>query len=315
MSSPSPWITHCVDAFGNISKSVPGGSNGLSFLPGYYTTPATNPYVVNNPMSLTDPLGLILGPCEDGTFCGDDDGGGGSPVADDGSAWLFDNSGICYDCGPISDGFGGKGGGGVLLQAMQNAATALENQYCADVVDGGTGIAASTLASNFAATNGTSDPAETASFGTITSDNLTSSPAFYGQLNVGGATENTTEVITGSNHGTAGFLSSITMNSNALGFFMNPGLVSVMGTGTGTGYTNQAFQTIELLHELGHGSAFYGAPSAIVEDSGSASLSGQNTQTIENACFPQGDFGGNQDPITAPPSAVAAFEGPHRTHF
>jgi hypothetical protein len=102
----------------------------------------------------------------------------------------------------------------VLRQAMQNAAVALSNSDCAASVDGGSGIAASTLASNFASMNGTSDPAEIPSFGTITSDN------FYGPFGVGGTTSNTAEIIGVVPGGTpvvSGFMSTITMNSNPLG--------------------------------------------------------------------------------------------------
>ena len=260
-------------------------------------------YVMNNPLNAVDRRGLfpnINQPPDD------DDGGGGGD--------LFGGLDPCIDFG-----FCGFIGGlptlppdpatGVLRKAMQNAAVALGNKFCAGVVDEGTGIAASTLTSNFVAMSGTSDPAEIASFGNITTGNVLGD-----DLGIGGLTHSTPGVITGSNPGVSGALSTITMNSNLLGFFMNPWLVSVMSTNhTGTGYSNETFQTIELLHELGHGSSAYGAPSSIMPDGDDRAVSVQNTETIENGCFPQGDFGGNQGP-TSVPTDVPAVSRPHPMH-
>jgi hypothetical protein len=44
-------------------------------------------------------------------------------------------------------------------------------------------------------------------------------------------------------------------------------------------------------------------------------LSNQNTEAIENACFPQGDFGGNQGPVDSPPTDVPAIAKPVKHHF
>jgi hypothetical protein len=46
-----------------------------------------------------------------------------------------------------------------------------------------------------------------------------------------------------------------------------------------------------------------------------AAASVQNTNTIENACAPQGDFGGNQGPVDSPPTDVPAVAKPVKHHF
>jgi hypothetical protein len=183
---------------------------------------------------------------------------------------------------------------------------ALNDPECARAVDGGTGIAAETLADNL----GTSDP-DDSGFGTITMASL--------PMNEGGETVTTGTVDATDQNGnlyfTGQFTSTITLSSNPIGLFMNPWLGYVLSTGTGTGYSNTTFQAIELGHELGHGSANYGAPSAIVNESGNAGLSMQNTQTIANACFPQGDFGGNQGPVDQGSGDVPAVARPVKHHF
>ena len=268
-------------------------------------------YVTNNPLRAVDPLGLN----ED--FCNAENescGGGIGEVGGNGGGW-----------GGGGDDNSGDGGGDgssnpgqtcdadcQLQQAEQNALLALGDPECAQAVDGGTGIASSTLSSNLAAVTGSSDPAETESFGTINTGN------FYG---FGGGTTTTTTAIITNPGSTVTFMSTITMSSNSNGFFMNPWIVSMRANGTGTGYSNQTFQTIEVLHELGHGSSFYGAPSAITLDGpaigGEAGVAAslQNTVTIENACAPQGDFGGNQGPADSPPPDVPAVVKPINHHF
>jgi RHS repeat-associated protein len=269
-------------------------------------------YVMNSPLANIDPLGwdtiqyyTWFGNCLYNTYYNYEDTleDVGTVLADQGS-YLFVG---CINPGGVNVGGPTGGAAGVLQQAMQNAAVALGNRHCAEAVDNGTCIAASTLASNFAALTGTSDPAETESFGTMTTGNCD-------QFTVGGGTTSTVTLTTGTPP-VAGFMSTITMNSNPRGLFMNPWLATVVAGVPGTGYSNQTFQTIELLHELGHGASMYGGLSAIVADANSAELSEQNTQTIEKACFPQGDFGGNQGPVPPPPTAVPAFQGGHRRHF
>jgi hypothetical protein len=117
---------------------------------------------------------------------------------------------------------------------------------------------------------------------------------------------------------TGGFTSTITMNSTPWGLFMNPNLVYEVFTGTGTGYSNSTFQAIELGHELAHGSIFYGAPPApgfVQDDAGNGAASMNNTQIIANACFPQGDTGGNQGPIDQGSGDVPAVARPIKHHF
>jgi len=104
----------------------------------------------------------------------------------------------------------------------------------------------------------------------------------------------------------AGFTSRITMNSNPASFFMRPGFVSLTMTGNGTGYPDETFQAIEVLHELGHGSANFNVPSSIVPDANSAATSISNTQALANGCFPQGDFGGNSGPLAPTNGPVSA---------
>ena len=87
-------------------------------------------------------------------------------------------------------------------------------------------------------------------------------------------------------------LSEIAVNSNPVNGFLN-GIVDT--------YQPIASQTIGLLHDLGHAAYNAGIPTAVVPDNrfvaGSAALSAQNSETIGNACLPQGDAGGNQGPL------------------
>lgn len=248
-------------------------------------------YVLNNPVSLSDPSGLVAPLCQDDFFCEAGD--------------------------PELEGGGGGGGGGgydangnycglqcqTLQQAAQNAVLALGDPGCAQAVDGGSGIASGTLTDFLGQT-------QSQGFGTITMD--------YMPANIGGETMQTgtrTAYDPESDISySVGFTSMITMNANPVGLFVNPWLASVMGTGTGTGYSNQTFQAIEVLHETGHGAANYGTASAMAPDGmgGQAGVdaSMQNTQTIENNCFPQGDSGGNQGPLDSTPTAVDARAKP-----
>jgi RHS repeat-associated protein len=86
-------------------------------------------YVANNPLSLTDPLGLLIAPCDGygDWYCGDDDGGsGGNPGAGDGIGWLLDDGGVPG----ISGGGGGGGSGAGHSGKGGNPSNAANNDPC-----------------------------------------------------------------------------------------------------------------------------------------------------------------------------------------
>ncbi|MFZ0800596.1 MAG: RHS repeat-associated core domain-containing protein [Terriglobales bacterium] len=242
-------------------------------------------YALNNPVSLSDPSGLVTPICDD-----DDDD-------DDG----------------CDDGGGGDGGDGAcdawcqLQQDEANAALALNNQNspCATVVDGGTGFGVNVLSGGLDSIGlGGNLPDGT---GGVTAQN----GGTWSQLNSEGFQQS------------MGVTSNITMNSNPSGYFMDPNTLSENSpnVGTATGYSTQTFQTIEVLHEIGHAANFYflnagiAPPSAMVTDGmggeAGAVASIQNTNTAANACFPQGDFGSNSGPLDDP-TAVNAHSKPMR---
>src|SRR5271154_4822364 len=68
-------------------------------------------YVANNPLSLTDPTGLIESTCQILDNCTDDDGGGGggNPGAGDGIGWLLNGDGGVPGIGGADGGGGGPG--------------------------------------------------------------------------------------------------------------------------------------------------------------------------------------------------------------
>jgi hypothetical protein len=76
-----------------------------------------------------------------------------------------------------------------------------------------------------------------------------------------------------------------------------------------------ASQAILLGHDLGHAANNAGLPTAVVPDAGNLDTSLQNSATIGDACFPQGDFGGNQGPVDSPPTDVPAIAKPVKHHF
>jgi hypothetical protein len=56
-------------------------------------------------------------------------------------------------------------------------------------------------------------------------------------------------------------------------------------------------QAIILLHEVGHAAAFNGLPSVVQSDLIAPDMRIQNQLAVGDACFPQGNFGGNQGPL------------------
>ena len=236
-------------------------------------------YLANNPLNAVDPKGLYL--CETDAETGQT---------------MCDGNG--------APGGGGGGGGGddcdaecMLQQAKQNAGVALsnDNSNCASVVDGGTGIAAATIAGQ--------------GFGTIgIGGNMPAGTA--GETLVGNQVSGTAP----NGAPSISYNSTILMNSSPYGYFLNPDVQNFIGTamagsGTYTGYSVSAFQTIEVLHELAHGAANSGNPGSTNGQPGgfapdspeNVEQSMQNTNVIANNCFPQGDFSGTNGPLDPPP--------------
>jgi RHS repeat-associated protein len=272
-------------------------------------------YVANNPLFAVDPTGRFMLTCAVLEECGPpEDGGSGGGVGD--ITIILDP---CYYGGCLVDtghpGGGGGGGSAVCdahcrLQEAEREAlnAAVNNSSCAQAVDGGTGMAASNLQANLSQADSSGD-LQLQDYNSISTGNI-SSPG------IGGTTTSPNVEITGVNSsGTqvfVGVTSTTTMNSNSLGLFMNPNFVSTWLTGGrgATGYTDWAFRAIEILHESGHAAARAGAPSAIVDDDPSVPQTSElNTQTIENACYPQGDFG-NQGPGSTPTDVPAVAKPP-----
>jgi RHS repeat-associated protein len=269
-------------------------------------------YAMNDPVNRIDPTGLC-GLAVDYEYVGTNWGGGGtvSAVISYTSCAMYENFlTMFFDNFQGGPDLGAVGPVDVLNRAEREALSALlNNADCATAVDNGTGIAASTLEANLAASDPTGNPFENVqSFGTIALSDLPPT--------MGGYTSTQNEIYANGGAAVAGWTSTITMNSLPGGVFMSPGaymknwgaLSQVMGVSTdglasGTGYSDWIMQTIELLHEMGHGSANYFASSAIIPDAGNGALSQQNTLTIENNCYPQGDFGGTQT------GAVPAYRG------
>jgi hypothetical protein len=105
--------------------------------------------------------------------------------------------------------------------------------------------------------------------------------------------------------------SQITLNTNPTLGFLN---------GPIPGYPPLASQAIGLLHDLGHAAENAGVSTAVVDDSlgttgdllASIDLSVQNSYTVGDACFPQGDGGQNQGPIDDGSAPVAAAKRTRR---
>lgn len=92
--------------------------------------------------------------------------------------------------------------------------------------------------------------------------------------------------------------STITMNFGLYGLTTCPG-------GIAPGYPWDTENTIVLLHEYGHAAWNAGDATVVQPDLGNTTQSMQNTDAIENACFPQGDSpnvgpaDGGQAPVNA----------------
>jgi RHS repeat-associated protein len=266
-------------------------------------------YVLNNPLHLIDSTGLDTSNCdqnqsEDGNNGDDDSSGGGSGGCDGGSGGGDDSSSNNGDdnsgnCDPTTDPTCGSTDPNncdatcqAIQQAEQTAQNALNDPSCASAVDGGTGAATGTL--NAATGQG---PQEF-SLATITTQDLGPS------LGNGGISVETfpflpdfTSIYSSQ--------SSIVLNTNSTLGFIN---------GAIPGYSVLLSQVEGILHDTGHAAYNNFLPSAVVPDgpgvagSGQASLemSLQNSETVANACLPQGDFGGNQGPVDQGSTAVAA---------
>jgi len=94
---------------------------------------------------------------------------------------------------------------------------------------------------------------------------------------------------------------TITVNS-----FPGNGLPALFSTYMEPGYTQFVSQQIALLHEDGHVAYGNGLSTVVQPDGNSTAQSMQNNQAVAAACFPQGDFGGNQGPTDQPPGDVPA---------
>ena len=97
-----------------------------------------------------------------------------------------------------------------------------------------------------------------------------------------------------------------------LGPIGGPGVEVFMGL---PGYGPQAAQAILLAHDLGHAANNAGFPTVVVNDRGNLAQSLSNSAAIGAACFPQGDFGGNQGPVDQGSGAVPAAARPRGTQF
>jgi RHS repeat-associated protein len=246
-------------------------------------------YVRNSPLGFTDSTGMDLDECDD--TCGDPDGGGGGggggacdPTVDPtcgGDPGSCDPD-VCGDDGNGQDDNNCDANCQQQIdQAELQAVNALNNSECALAVDGGTGRAAGTIKGS------------SSSLGTITTGDLGSGGVAASTQNLGGNQ------------------SQITLNTNPTLGFLN---------GPIPGYTPLASQAISLLHDLGHAAENAGVSTAVVDDSlgatgdllASIDLSVQNSYTVGDACFPQGDGGQNQGPIDDGSTPVAAAKRTRR---
>lgn len=208
-------------------------------------------------------------------------------------------------------GHSGGGGGGTVSncdlkcqidRAKKDAVNALGSQSCSDAVSGGSPQAAATLG----AQNGA------AALASITTGDL------------GNYFENGIVAMT---HGT------ITWDPHNVPFselgplpYLGPPYSIELNIGSGPlpvtpflfdrspGYSLLATQAITLLHETGHAATFNGL-SSIVQPNDAGSLSMQNQYAIGDACFPQGDFGGNQGSVSQAPTDIPAVARPKQPNF
>jgi RHS repeat-associated protein len=279
-------------------------------------------YVRNSPLKLVDSTGTD----ENGTDNpGEDPGeGGGDSGIDGGGDGSGDNGGGVDngngDNGSGDDGSGDDGNGdngnangdgqGVdnnscdtacqdqeIDDAIAQATDALNsNPDCAQAVDGNSGVASATLTANpFAiglnTTMGSNDLGATGPLAT----------AYWYYPLPGPPNPWTTQ-------------STITFNSNATNGFFN---------GSVPNYDTYMSQAIVLLHELAHIAGAVGFPSAVLPDAtnipgplGGNQMSLNNSQTIADACFPEGDGGDNpgpaDDPSNQPVDAARGIRGHRR---
>jgi hypothetical protein len=172
----------------------------------------------------------------------------------------------------------------------QDALTALDNPAVAQVVDGGTGVAAVILQANMynqanaaAISAGDLLPMQTlgvtVQFGDLRASTITDT----GYSGTGGVTIGALQPGTLLNgilvSGGVGAPWTITLNSNPDGGFIeplrNPDMPAI--------YSFSFLQTVTLLHELGHAASGLGYPSAIVYDDSNSAQSMQNSAAIAAA--------------------------------
>lgn len=271
-------------------------------------------YVNNNPLRLIDSLGTD--PCADARHGGgvhamdgcsdddDDDGGGGGGGGGD------DNSGGCdptvdANCNDPSQNCD------AACQAAQNMSYALNDPACATAVDGNSGAAAAALGAYLDGNNGSQ-------YLTIANIQTGYEAGFYAFTDSGVYTSTIT-----LNSGPGGFY-SIGTTWIGQGPVETPGDIYMYGI---AGYGPMAAMAMVFGHELGHAAVNAGYQSAVVSDNTASAgdpnaaqtenidLSNQNNEAIGNACFPQGDFGGNQGPVDSPPTDVPAIAKPVKHHF
>jgi RHS repeat-associated protein len=238
-------------------------------------------YVMNNPVSFIDPLGL--GPCSKEGESSGHCSGGGEPgcIWDDSTATLTclispEPGDPCIGCGDSNPGQEGQNGGGgsdgnsQLDRAIINALKLLQNTKCADLIDRGTGIATALLTQ---AQNGQ------APVGTIGES-----------ISVGTTPSGLSAVTQPTGFGTSSITISPTgdfFNSNSSGF---------------QDLTRAGYQSLVILHEIGHAVGYFmgnnpmypsrggynTSATGIQPDKGNSYLggfNGQNNFAVYDACF------------------------------
>jgi RHS repeat-associated protein len=267
-------------------------------------------YVNNKPLALVDPLGLftyIGGGCmtESDPTCdgGDPVLGGGDPNPPSAGGCPVDPVLGVPNCGGGGGSGGGGGDGGALQQATKNGLNALNNTQCALAVAGGSDRAAATLGVN----NGS------APLASITTGNVPPLPGVGVPAIETGAEPAYLYNASGTPIAPAGVSVTMTINTAPGGFFDGPRLA---------GYSRQLTQAIGLLHDTGHAALYNDLASSVITDDpavvgnfASPYISEQNDVNIAQACFPQGDFGGNQGPVAPPPTEMPAVARPVNPHF
>jgi hypothetical protein len=267
----------------------------------------TDPYQGDCP----GPFGVMGGGGSGGTGSGGDgsgDGGNSSSCSsdessEDSSCSGDDNSGqdnggcdptnpLCPDpnCDAICQ----------LQQAEQNALQILQtNPDCANMIDGGTGMAANALNANIVSQSGVAPG--------LAPDLVANSIAAIG------FGETSSSAI-----GNAG--------PDASGQYQITFDQLLFSAGVGDpGLFPQQNQVVAILHELWHAADAAGAPLSTPPRPDMAALgpssvdaSNMNTVDVETTCLgagAQGDFGGNQGPVDSPPPDVPAVARPVKHHL